>query len=734
MDGIDSGIAHLQAELSLLDLLLQRQVLRLRAAQQLSDDEFRGLYISDAQVDRLLARRDALSRTGMVELEGFSAEELTAQIELLRCEIDLAVEAGVHAGRRFPLRELATCFQLSSFETAVVLIAVAPELSLQYQTLYAYVQNDVTRKHPCVDLCLSLYCRSHSERWNRHTAFLETEKVFQHRLLRWVNDSQDRDPPLLARALKAEERIVAFLLDQPALDQRLAGSAHLIEAAQTFEQLHFPAELLGQIRHAARHPADDGPIFVFNGPAGAGKQSLAEAVCAVRGHPLLAADAEQFFQEDTSFESWISMLRRECLLSGSGLYLGRFERLMEEEKPSRQYLGVLARRLSRAPFPIFIGSSSRWRPVGELWRSQPAFVFDLSLPNFDQRLELWRHFTENGHSTQHSVDYEALANKFVLSPGQIRDAASHARHLSWKRPPEDRQPCLDDFYQAARFHSNHRLERLAQKVEPRYRWEDIVLPSRSMRQLHEIHLSVKHRHVVYGTWKFDEKLFLGKGLNVLFSGPSGTGKTMAASIIAKELKLDLYKIDLANVVSKYIGETEKNLDHIFTEARSSNAILFFDEADALFGKRSEVKDAHDRYANIEVAYLLQKMEEYEGICILATNLKNNLDDAFARRMHHAIEFPFPEVSHRLKIWRGMFPVSAPVAEDIDWNFLARQFELSGGNIRNVALSAGFLAAEAERPISMEHVVLGIARELKKSGCLPSQAAFRQYYELIRESS
>jgi SpoVK/Ycf46/Vps4 family AAA+-type ATPase len=258
-----------------------------------------------------------------------------------------------------------------------------------------------------------------------------------------------------------------------------------------------------------------------------------------------------------------------------------------------------------------------------------------------------------------------------------------------------------------------------------------VLPPRAIQQLREVCATEKHRHLVYSTWGFDRRLSLGKGLNVLFHGSSGTGKTMAASILAQELGLDLYKIDLSTVVSKYIGETEKQLSQIFREAQSSNASLFFDEADALFGKRSEVKDAHDRYANIEVGYLLQKMEEYEGIVILATNFRKNMDEAFTRRMHFIIEFAFPDAPNRERIWKTLIPLDAPLADDVNFAFLARQFELAGGNIRNVALAAAFLAAAEGSPIRMEHFILATARELQKLGRMPSRTEFREYYDLTR---
>jgi SpoVK/Ycf46/Vps4 family AAA+-type ATPase len=218
---------------------------------------------------------------------------------------------------------------------------------------------------------------------------------------------------------------------------------------------------------------------------------------------------------------------------------------------------------------------------------------------------------------------------------------------------------------------------------------------------------------------------------MLFAGPSGTGKTMAAEIIANELGLDLYKIDLATVVSKYIGETEKNLNKIFKEAWDSNSILFFDEADAIFGKRSEVRDSHDRYANIEIAYLLQKMEEYQGIVILATNLRKNLDEAFARRMQFSVEFLLPEEPDRYQIWQRVFPKEAPISEDVDLNFMARQFKVSGGNIKNIVLGAAFLAAEDGGRINIEHLIRATRREYQKMGKLCTEADFGEYYDLVK---
>jgi SpoVK/Ycf46/Vps4 family AAA+-type ATPase len=281
---------------------------------------------------------------------------------------------------------------------------------------------------------------------------------------------------------------------------------------------------------------------------------------------------------------------------------------------------------------------------------------------------------------------------------------------------------LEDFMAGARTSSTSRLASLAHKITPRYGWEDIILPEDQVALLHEIVSTVRGRATVLDEWGVGRKLASSRGITALFAGPPGTGKTMAAEIIAGELELDLYKIDLSVIVSKYIGETEKNLEQIFTEAASSNAILFFDEADALFGKRSEVRDSHDRYANIEISYLLQRMEAYDGITILATNLRANLDEAFTRRLQFSVEFPFPEEADRLRIWKALFPANMPRASDFDLASLAQRFKLAGGSIRNILMSAAYLAASDGCCVTMEHLLHSARRELQKMGRLTEESA------------
>jgi SpoVK/Ycf46/Vps4 family AAA+-type ATPase len=268
------------------------------------------------------------------------------------------------------------------------------------------------------------------------------------------------------------------------------------------------------------------------------------------------------------------------------------------------------------------------------------------------------------------------------------------------------------------------------KVNLIHTWDNLVLPPVTLQQVREVASAARNTHVIYSRWQFGKRFNEGRGIKAMFNGASGTGKTMTAGVIARDLGLDLYKVDLSGVVSKYIGETEKNLDRVFEAASAASAILFFDEADALFGKRSEVKDAHDRYANIEIAYLLQKLEMHEGTVILATNIGNNIDEAFSRRMQYVVEFPLPDETHRELLWRGMFPPKAPLAKDVDFSFLARQFPISGGEIRNAALHAAFLAAQEGNQIRMIHLMQAMARLVYKQGRLPAPQDFGTYYEKI----
>jgi SpoVK/Ycf46/Vps4 family AAA+-type ATPase len=398
--------------------------------------------------------------------------------------------------------------------------------------------------------------------------------------------------------------------------------------------------------------------------------------------------------------------------------MGLYVEAGETEPADRVAAAALTELVDRLGVLLVVGSAERF-PT-----SRQSVVARLPALDATARHALWQEAL-GGVASSVNGQLAGIVQQFDLGPEGIARAVTAAHDRAGLRTtgtvPETSEITAADLWQACREQAAGHLDALARRLVPCQTWEDIVLPDEIVRQLHEIAGQVAWRSRVYEEWGFGAKLSRGRGISALFSGPSGTGKTMAAEVLAGHLELDLYRIDLSSVVSKYIGETEKNLRRVFDEAERSGAILFFDEADALFGKRSEVKDSHDRYANIEISYLLQRMEEYRGLAILATNLRSHLDQAFLRRLRFLVDFPFPDVGQRQRIWQRVFPPQAAV-EGLDFAALGR-LEIPGGNIKNIALNASFLAAGEASPVRMEHVLKAARREYVKIEKLVSEADF-----------
>ncbi len=727
-----SGAEHLAAELDLLRLLLHREVLRLRAAGLFTEDQFRGLYVSDQQIDSLLLNRASSRPEPEHGTTGHpSLQELETAVQYQKTSIEQRALLSSEASITLPLPRLTQLFGLDEFEIRVLMIAAAAELHLHFETLFSYAQNDVNKKRPSINLALKLLCSSVEECWRRRGSFDYEAPLIKHNLMTIPDDGGKRDFSFLARPIAVDERVVDFLLGQAKLDVRLQRFTTIAKSDRQLSDLRLPQTLIGRLRNTIFSAPVRGQVLVFQGPAGSGKRVTAAAVCAAAGQALLVADLSGALLAELHLKVVLPLLHREAILSQADLMLTHADVLTGEEGNTQQNRVFFQRMLEcEGEYRIFLASEAPLAMKIGVTESAPA-IFEFPIPAFPDRVHFWQaalsKINVNGHAGPYAI---TLSNKFMLTGGEIGRACCDAEKLALGKAPGS-PITLEDLEAGARAQAHHGLQRLAKKITSFGEWSDLVLPWHCMRQLRDVSAAEKYRHLVYSQWGFDERLAMGKGLTVLFYGASGTGKTMAAGVLARDLALDLYKVDLSMVVSKYIGETEKQLSQVFREARASNAILFFDEADALFGKRSEVKDAHDRYANLEVAYLLQKMEEHEGIVILATNLRKNLDDAFTRRIQYIVEFPFPGIEDRERIWRGIMPAQAPLADDVDFGFLARQFELAGGNIRNVALAAAFLGAEEDCPIRMEHFVVATARELQKMGKLPSRSEFREHYELIR---
>jgi len=724
--GFETSLEHLLAELQRIDLKLRLRVLEARLREDgKANDEFRGLYVSAEEVDAIAGSVSPLFMDDATSDLGSST--LTSVLNALRQleeEIARRKAQGLREGTTLRLHRLGELFHLTQFDIDALLVCLLPEMDLRYERLYAYLQDDVTKKRPSIDLVLRLLCPSFEERLTARKAFSPQAPMVKYELLRPDSDPHARVSSYLAKCLKVDEHIIDYLLGSDEIDARLLRFAELVNPRVEWEDVVLPDDFKLQLRRLFSNGRGD-LVCHLQGPYGVGRRSTAEALCRELGIPLLAIDVARLLTDETLVELAVALSMREASLQGAALHWEGLDLLVAENRPLAE--GII-RRIAGWSGVTFLSGEAPWAVKG--WQpGKPVVTIQFPLPSHALRKRLWRIHLDGIAPTDDELS--ALADKFRFTGGQIRDAVATATNLALTQGREDGQVTLDDLYQACRTQSNQNLATLARKIQPRYTWDDIVLPSDQTAQLHEICSQLKYRHIVFDEWSFGRKVSLGKGLNVLFAGPSGTGKTMASEIIAGQLGLDLYKVDLSSIVSKYIGETEKNLDRVFKEGRDSNAILLFDEADALFGKRSEVRDSHDRYANIEVAYLLQKMEEYEGMAILATNLRKNVDEAFARRMHFAVEFPFPEQEDRHRIWQRIFPQEAPLAADVDLAFLARQFKVTGGNIKNIALTAAFLAAADSAIITMGHLIKAAKREYQKIGKLCTETDFAQYFDLVR---
>jgi SpoVK/Ycf46/Vps4 family AAA+-type ATPase len=721
----------LLAELKRIELKLYLKVARMRQGNsQPEADDFRGLYISEKQIDAIISYPSLQREDGSSQPVNPDSEALAELLKHLEKDITERREESQRRGLMLRLNELGRLFQLSMFDIDTILVCMLPELDLGYQQLYSYLQDDVTKRSPTVNLVLQLLCESFADMLQARQAFSPESPLLRHHLLHLNDDHSSRPGPLLAKFLQVDERVAGYLLETDRIDTRLLHFSHLAHPNIKLSDVTLTDDTKERLTKLITQFREKGLVCNFHGPRGVGKKATAEAVCAELGVPILNVDVNKMLAVNTPLELSLRLIFREGRLQNAAILFDGYDLLLGDEKEIRSGYESLITELENYSKWVFLVSEKEWQP-GAILYSKSFTSVELPTPSYKARRQLWERQWDGDSAVATDIDFGDLASKFRLSGGQIRDVVAAARSLARWRDPAKATITAQDLYAACRRQFRGTLGALSRKIQPKYSWPDIILPKDQMEQLHEICSYVKYYYTVYDGWGFEHKLSTGKGLNALFSGPSGTGKTMAAEIIANELGLDLYKIDLSAIVSKYIGETEKNLDRIFREGQTSNAILFFDEADALFGKRSEVRDSHDRYANIEVAYLLQKMDEYEGAVILATNLRKNMDEAFARRMHFTVEFPAPEEADRHRIWQNIFPREAPLATDIDLSFLARQFKITGGNIKNIALGAAFLAAQDGGSINMENIIWATKREFQKMGKLCTESDFARYFELVK---
>jgi hypothetical protein len=561
------------------------------------------------------------------------------------------------------LETLVKLFGLSAFERGILLLCAGMELDSKMAALCAKSNGDSHRSYPTFSLALGALPEPH---WS---ALAPHAPLRRWRLIELLPGQNLAHSPL-----RIDERVLHFLAGLSLLDDRLAG---IVEPVSTEINLvasqRAHADRLAAILKSQRPP----PVFQLCGNDPAASRAVAAASCAAVELNLHTLAAQILPTDSHELEALIRLWEREAALNASAL-------LIECEELENNFAAT--RFLERTGGVLFVSARERQRLP-----HRASVSVDIAKPAPDEQRALWKNTGLNG-------DLEKFATQFNLSAASLRAVAAEA-----KSP--------DELWDACRAQARPRLDELAQRIETHAGWNELVLPAPQLALLHEIVAQVRQRAKVYETWGFAKKSARGLGISALFAGASGTGKTLAAEVLANDLRLDLYKIDLSQVVSKYIGETEKNLRRVFDAAEEGGAILFFDEADALFGKRAEVKDSHDRYANIEVSYLLQCMESYRGLAILTTNQKDALDPAFLRRIRFVVQFPFPDAAERGEIWRRMFPAETPL-DGLDATRLAK-LNVAGGNIRNIALNAAFLAADANEPVRMNHVLRAARGEYAK---------------------
>jgi hypothetical protein len=694
------NLKHLEIELARLDVYLKRAVYCWQLAGQDPQDQYRGLYVSDQDSNAALERPAGFNWGNTISLtiedqQSFTDAECASQTRLAEIK---ALAAQNNEVLRF--EELSDLFKLDPIEKDILLVCLAPSLDLRYEKIYGYLQDDVTRRRPTVNLILDLFGQTGLKKLELLQKFRPISVLFEQCLVEFSGDTIHQ--PLLNRFINLDNTLVNWLVNGHYVPEPELQALVKVEDPYPTEFGKLAAgSQVEKIKQGIIHQ----PIMILSGNDLAAQQAAAKLLAAELKQPLYWVNLTKLDDPENNISRVIGLSLRDALI------LNALPCFMISDGAHARYYQQLLKSLAGFPGPSLIISQGVFaEPNADLFR--PVFYYHFSNPAFSQRQALWRHALGNLNCPPGLI--EALSGQFRLSSGQILAAAQAARCTAQQRGGEVNQK---DLYAAARSYSNPLLSNLAHKITPRFTWQDLVLPEDQINLLREIVISVRGRARVFDDWGAGQKLAYSAGLAILFSGQPGTGKTMAAEVIASELGLDLYKIDLSTIVSKYIGETEKNLERIFNEAETSNAILFFDEADALFGKRSEVRDSHDRYANIEISYLLQRMEAYDGITILATNLRANLDEAFTRRLHFAVEFPFPDEPSRVRIWKTLFLPEFPRTEDIDLALLAHRFKLAGGNIRNILISAASLAAADGGQINMQHLLHCTRRELQKMGRL-----------------
>ncbi len=670
-------------------------------------DKFKGLVITKNQVEDVFQNNQNINQNRDGVRREFSKAEFFIQSRL---------QGSVNEGQFFAFEYIKSVFKLTELESFFLVLSMLPIIDNKYEKVFAYLQDDITQKRAGYELALRLYYFvddvSDIEDFYEVRASLE-EKMSA---LCFLKDTTDIDPRLLSFIMSNGKQEInikgvycyASMNDQPlpVMDDIAQRIASVVKGSQSNRTMY----------------------FYLNGPQNIGKKTQVKRFSEIMNISVIMIDITQIeFKTEKLFYDIIITACREAVINQGAICFYNFDELFSAQNENAKYIDMILEAAEKFSSVIFILSKSPMqnRDVTEqfLWIDVPV-----RYPDKEESIILWDICLESIPLDEEIKSFE-IANKFTFTPGQIMNTGKEAqKQLLWSQSP---MLTRKELYSCAYNQVVHDLNRQATLIYAKYTWDELILAKEQKEMLQNACDQIKYKHIVYDKWGFKKRLAYGRGVSMLFAGPPGTGKTMAAQVVANELNIEIYKVDLSQIVSKYIGETEKNLSDLFNEAKKSNVILFFDETDALLGKRTEVKDSHDKNANLETSYLLQKMEEYDGITVMSTNYLENIDSAFFRRISYVIHFPFPDVQSRKRIWQTIFPKQMPISKDIDFDYLAQQFEIAGGNIKNIAVTSAFLAAKSSKKLEMKHIIQAIKYELTKQGKTLLKEDFGEHGYLLK---
>jgi len=681
-----------------------------------SDDNHRYLFNRIVKIKNLLIENSSNNNTSRSPKKKKNNNNTTTTTNTTTANRLSSISTQDWQGEGLPAIEmLSDIFKMSAFEQDLLALCAGFELDSEVSRLCAEVHHSTNAPYPTFGLAMKIFSKPH---WS---AILPTAPLRRFKLL-YVE--QGNNSAIASCPLRIDERILHYLMGISYMEEQLRGMIKQVKL-DTGQHIVVPSHqnVTDSILQACMMQDQDRklPIVQLVGKDEMSKQSIANQVCNQLGLSLWRMPADFIPTKADEIESLVELWTRESALLGACLFISA------EDADSAAQRSVI-RLLEEMPGPAFLSSRERWTSLNSSVFGGTLLSIEVARPNRAEQEQIWMNYlgtSMKGNGLDR--DIRRLVDQFNLNTSAIRVAAidvqmnlHHGSHHDLAvvvadddahHDPAAEKSLSSILWEAGRRVARPRMADLAQLITPRAKMDDLILHEKEKRVLRDIILHVRNKEKVYQDWGFESTSSRGLGITALFAGESGTGKTMAAEVLANELELDLFRIDLSMVVSKYIGETEKNLRQVFDAAEDGGAILFFDEADALFGKRSEVHDSHDRYANIEVGYLLQRMESYRGLAILATNIRDAIDLAFMRRIRFVLNFPFPDEKSRAEIWRRVFPKATPT-KDLDVSRLAKM-SITGGNIRNIALNSCFLAAEEGIAVSMDHVMRAAQSEYDK---------------------